>query len=140
LTITLGATDAESCELTFSIVQGPGSGALGDLQNQSCAAGSPDSDTARIVYGPGSTAGTFTFTYRVNDGSADSNIATVAIVNGTAGQTPRVVSVTRNSSTQLTATVEIRAGGPKKNRSWDVQVTNPDGTTAVGAHLLTITP
>ena len=188
LTITLGATDAESCELTFSIVQAPGSGALGDLQNQSCAAGSPDSDTARIVYGPGSTAGTFTFTYRVNDGSADSNIATVTIVvtappppppppvlavtgispnvvsqnvgtrsflitgtafaagarvafvNGTAGQTPRVVSVTRNSSTQLTATVEIRAGGPKKNRSWDVQVTNPDGTTAVGAHLLTITP
>ena len=73
-------------------------------------------------------------------GTAFAAGARVAFVNGTAGQTPRVVSVTRNSSTQLTATVEIRAGGPKKNRSWDVQVTNPDGTTAVGAHLLTITP
>ena len=51
-----------------------------------------------------------------------------------------VVSVTTNSSTQLTATVEIRGGGPRKNQTWDVRVTNPDGTTAVGARLLTITP
>jgi hypothetical protein len=184
VTITLGAADIETCELTFSVVQAPASGLLGAIQNQPCGAGSPNIDTASITYTPGS-AGTYTFTYKANDGSADSNIATVTIavaappppatltvtgispnvvsqnvgtrnfvitgtafatgarvsfINGTGGQTPRVVSVTRDSSTQLTATVQIRDGGPRKNRLWDVQVTNPDGTTAVGARLLTITP
>ena len=66
--------------------------------------------------------------------------ARVAFVNGTGGQTPRVLNVVRDGSTQLTATLEIRSGGPKKSRLWDVMVTNPDGTTAVGARLLTITP
>jgi len=70
-------------------------------------------------------------------GFADGGNVTVA--NGS-GLVPRVISVTRNSSTQLTALVEIRAGGPKKNRFWDVRATNPDGTTGVGVRLLTITP
>ena len=65
--------------------------------------------------------------------------ATVAFANGT-GQAPRVRSVTFNSATQLTARVEIRQGGPKTIRRWDVVVTNPGGATAVGAGLLTITP
>jgi hypothetical protein len=66
--------------------------------------------------------------------------ATVSFANGTGGQAPRVVSVMRDSSTQLTATVEIRSGGPKRNRQWDVVVTNPGGGSATGARLLTITP
>jgi len=65
--------------------------------------------------------------------------ASVAFVNGS-GQTPRVVGVTWNGSTALTAVVQIKAGGPRKNRLWDVEVTNPDGSRAVGARLLTITP
>jgi hypothetical protein len=44
-----------------------------------------------------------------------------------------------DSSTQLTATVEIRSGGSQKIRRWDVRVTNPDGSSATGAGLLTIT-
>jgi hypothetical protein len=51
-----------------------------------------------------------------------------------------VRSVTVNSATQITARVEIRQGGPKTVRRWDVVVTNPGGATAVGAQLLTITP
>jgi thermitase len=66
--------------------------------------------------------------------------AAVSFANGTGGQAPRVISVVRNSSTQLTATVEIRSGGPKKNRQWDVVVANPGGISAAGARLLTITP
>jgi hypothetical protein len=65
--------------------------------------------------------------------------ATVTFANGT-GQAPRVLSVTHNSSTQLTARVEIRSGGPKTTRRWDVVVTNPGGASAVGRQLLTITP
>ncbi|MBW8862834.1 MAG: hypothetical protein JF601_10780 [Acidobacteria bacterium] len=73
-------------------------------------------------------------------GAAFAAGARVAFVNGTGGKAPRVVSVTRNSSTQLTATVEIAGGGPRKTQTWDVRVTNLDGSTAVGARLLTITP
>jgi hypothetical protein len=56
------------------------------------------------------------------------------------GPAPRVRNVTRDSSTQLTAIVEIRAGGPRRDRWWDVRVTNPDGSANVGVDLLRITP
>ena len=185
VTLTLRATDAETCELVFAIVAGPSTGTLGPVETDACTAGAPNSDTARITYTP-SAEGTFSFTFSANDGSLVSNVgtatitvnaappppatltvtgispnvvpqnygtkpfiisgtgfangATVSFANGTGGQTPRVVSVVWNNSTQLTATVEIRSGGPKRNRQWDVVVTNPDGTRATGARLLTITP
>jgi hypothetical protein len=65
--------------------------------------------------------------------------ASLALVNGS-GPSPRVLGVTWNSSTQLTVSVDIRSGGPRRNRVWDVQVSNPDGSTATGVGLLTITP
>jgi thermitase len=72
-------------------------------------------------------------------GTSFSSGAAASFVNGQ-GQAPRVLSVTYNSSTQLTARVEIRSGGPKTTRRWDVVVTNPGGASAVGRQLLTITP
>jgi thermitase len=181
VTVTLTAADSASCELAFSVVQGPASGTLGALQNQACAAGTPNIDTAAITYTP-ATAGTYSFTYNANDGALDSNVATatitvnaaaepltvtaispnavsqnvgtvtfviagtgfapgasVAFVNGS-GPAPRVRSLVRDSTAQLTASVEIRAGGPKTIRYWDVKVTNSDGTSATGVRLLTITP
>ena len=183
ITVTLNAVDVETCELSFAVVQGPTSGALGAIGDQGCVAGTPNSDTARIIYTPGNTAGLYSFTYKVNDGSADSNVATVTItvnpppiatvsvtginpnvvrqnagiiafvITGTgfadgasviftsgSGSTPRVLNVTRNSSTQLTANVEIRAGKIRRIRPWDVRVTNPDGSTGIGVKLLTIMP
>lgn len=59
---------------------------------------------------------------------------------GGEGPAPRVRQVTRDSSTQLSAIVEVRSGGPARNRLWDVRVTNPDGSTNVRADLLRITP
>lgn len=56
------------------------------------------------------------------------------------GPSPRVRQVRFDSSTQLTANVEIRAGGPPRDRLWDVRVTNPDGSTSVAIGLLRITP
>jgi len=81
-------------------------------------------------------AGAVTF---VITGTAFAIGANVSFLNGS-GPAPRVLSVTRDSSTQLTARVEIRSGGGKTTRRWDVVVTNPDGTSAVGTGLLTITP
>jgi hypothetical protein len=186
VTLTLRANDVETRELVFAIVQGPAAGALGPIQTDACAPGSPHADTARVTYTP-STEATFTFTFSANDGSLVSNVgtatitvnpapppppetlsvtgispnvvpqnygtkpfvicgtgfaigATVSFANGTGGQAPRVVSVTRDSSTQVTAIVEIRSAGPRKNRQWDVVVTNPGGVSATGVRLLTITP
>src|SRR6185436_9063713 len=72
ITLTLFAADLETCELGLSVVQAPTSGTLGALENQACAAGTPNSDTARITFTPGSAAGTYSFAYQANDGSADS--------------------------------------------------------------------
>jgi thermitase len=185
VTVTLSATDVGTCELGFSVVQGPSAGTLGAIENQTCAA-TTHTDTARITYTPGGTVGTYSFTYKANDGSADSNVATVTItvnapdpppsagvtvtginpnvvrqnagimtfaitgtgfangasvtfVNGS-GPVPRVINVTRDSSTRLTINVEIRSGGARRDRRWDVRVANTDGSAGVGAGLLTITP
>ena len=183
IAVTLSATDVGTCELAFSVVQGPTGGTLGAVEDQPCVTGTPNSDTARLTYTPG---GTYSFTYMANDGSADGNVATVTItvdaadpppsaevtvtgidpsvvsqkhglgtfvITGTGfadgasvtfatgnGPAPLVRNVTRDSSTQLTVTVKIRSGGPKRDRRWDVRVANPDGSTGVGAGLLTITP
>ena len=81
-------------------------------------------------------AGVVTFTIT---GSGFANDASVSFENG-AGQTPQVNSVTFVTSTEITAEVQIRSGGPRRNRVWDVRVTNGDGSTGVGEGLLTITP
>jgi hypothetical protein len=78
VTVVMGATDLESCELAFSVVQPPSSGTLGVIANDACASGNPNSDTARVTYTPAAT-GTHTFTYKASDGVTDSNTATVTI-------------------------------------------------------------
>lgn len=78
VTVLLGATDVDGCELAFSIVQLPSSGTLGAIANDACASGNPNSDTARVTYTPDAT-GVHTFTYKASDGVTDSNTATVTV-------------------------------------------------------------
>jgi hypothetical protein len=78
--ITLHGSDPQACELTFSIVGGPSNGTLGSITNNACGAGSPNMDTASVIYTPNAGFhGSDSFTYKVNDGTADSNTATVSI-------------------------------------------------------------
>lgn len=76
--VTRSATDAEQCELTFS-VSGPTGGTLGGFSDQPCVAGTPNRDTMRVTYSPNQTPGTYTFTYVARDGHAQSNTATVTV-------------------------------------------------------------
>jgi Big-like domain-containing protein len=78
VTVLMGATDVDGCELAFSIVQLPSSGTLGAIANDTCASGNPNSDTARVTYTPDAT-GVHTFTYKASDGVTDSNTATVTV-------------------------------------------------------------
>jgi len=78
--VTLSGSDLTDCELTFSIVTPPAHGSLGAIGNNACAVGLPMSDTASVPYTPTAAFhGNDSFTYKVNDGTSDSNTATVSI-------------------------------------------------------------
>ncbi len=80
LVVTLSGSDAQQCELTFSVVSPPANGSLGAISGSACTSGSPNTDTATVTYTPGANFnGSDSFTYKVNDGTADSNTATVSI-------------------------------------------------------------
>ncbi len=115
VTVTLEGIDVDTCELTFSIVDPPANGSLGSITGQTCTAGTPSSDTALVDYTPAAGFfGTDSFTYKVNDGTQDSNTATVLIsvvsptptATVTATATP-TVTATPTPTTTATATVTV---------------------------------
>ena len=50
--VTLRASDADNCELTFSVVTPPANGSLSALSDQACVPGSPNQDSAGVSYTP----------------------------------------------------------------------------------------
>ena len=77
LPLTLTGIDSDSPSLTFAIVAGPAHGLLGSLGAPNCVAGTC---SAAVDYTPAADYnGPDSFTFKVNDGLADSNTATVAI-------------------------------------------------------------
>ena len=78
--VALAGSDAEQCELTFLVVNPPASGSLNSVGGAGCSAGAPSTDTASVTYTPNAEfSGTDSFTYRVNDGSWYSNVATITV-------------------------------------------------------------
>jgi hypothetical protein len=78
--ITLTGSDAQQCELTFSIETAPLHGTLSLITNQACAGGTPNSDGAQITYTPAPNySGPDSITFKVNDGTTDSTSETVTI-------------------------------------------------------------
>ena len=78
--VALSGTDAETCELTFSIATGPAHGTLGPIADTGCTAGSPDADAASVTYTPAAGySGPDSFTYRTNDGTTSSSPATATL-------------------------------------------------------------
>jgi N-acetylmuramoyl-L-alanine amidase len=65
--------------------------------------------------------------------------ADVALENG-AGPAPTVSNVLVVDSTTITASITAKDGGPPRNRVWDVQVTNPDGSSGVLPGGFSVTP
>jgi hypothetical protein len=94
VTVTLSGSDAETCELTFSLVTPPANGTLGSITAQPCTGGSPNTDTAHVLYTPNAnTNGSDSFTFKVNDGAQDSAAATVTLTVNAVNDTPTANSV-----------------------------------------------
>src|SRR4029078_1813020 len=66
---------------------------LGSIANNSCAPGTPDTDTASVTYTPNAGFhGSDSCNYKVNDGTSDSNNATASItVNAVASSYDQAV-------------------------------------------------
>ena len=79
VTITLTATDSDDDDLTFSIVVSPTKGSLGPIGIHNCTT-TPNTCTATVSYTPAANQnGADSFTFKANDGQADSNTATVEV-------------------------------------------------------------
>ncbi|MDT4922672.1 MAG: large repetitive protein [Pseudonocardiales bacterium] len=84
--VTLTATDVDAQPLTFSIVAGPGNGGLGAIGVPSCVG---TTCTATVTYTPAANYnGPDSFTYKANDGTADSNVATVTLTVNAVNDAP----------------------------------------------------
>ena len=97
--ITLMASDAEECELNFSIVDGPFGGNLSEITDIPCTRGSPNVDKARITFTPKpgfSQADTFTF--KVSDGRVESYLATVLVTVIPKGPANLIVTKTQDTN------------------------------------------
>jgi hypothetical protein len=63
----------------------------------------------------------------------------VVTFEGGTGQAP-TMSVTSVSSTEIQGSITTKSGGPRRNRVWNVRVTNTNGTTGVLNGGFTVTP
>jgi hypothetical protein len=116
VTVTLSGLDLDTCDLIFSIVTPPAHGTLGPIVNAACAAGTPNTDSATVLYTPSAGFdGSDSFTFKVNDGSNDSpSPGTISItVNAppapTASPTPSATPTLTPTSTGPTATPTVTA-------------------------------
>ena len=94
--ITLSATDGDGDSLTYSIVSNPSNGSLGNVSG------------AGVTYTPNANwNGTDTFTYKANDGKADSNTSTVTLTVAAVNDIPTAADVTLNLSYESDRTYSI---------------------------------
>jgi len=109
--ITLSGSDAETCQLGFTIIQPPTHGGLGGISGQPCTAGTPNTDTATVTYTPtAGYVGSDSFTYQVTDGGGLTDTGTVSItVTGPQNSPPTAANV--NATTASGTPVAVTLSG-----------------------------
>ncbi len=110
VTVTLHGSDAESCNLTFAITTSPTHGSLGTVSNVGCVAGSPNTDTATVVYTPaGGYTGPDAFGFTVTDGGGLTSTATISLT----------VTVVQNTAPTADGGSEtVTSGSPQTLNLW----------------------
>ena len=115
-TIGLSGSDVETCELAFTIVDLPDHGGVGSASDFACGVGTPNTDSRTLVYtADGSWSGPDSFSYRVNDGAADSPTVTVSI-SVTGGSPPPPPPPTVHVG-------DLDGSSSTQSRSWTAVVT-----------------
>jgi VCBS repeat-containing protein len=93
ITGSVSASDVDSTALTYSVVTGPANGTL-----------TLNAATGAYVYTPNANYnGSDSFTFRANDGSTDSNIATVTLAVAAVNDAPTDISLSANTVTENAA-------------------------------------
>ena len=96
--ITLSATDVEGSSLTYSIVSNPSNGSLGNVNGST------------VFYTPNTNwNGTDTFTYKANDGSLDSNTATVTVTVNPVNDAPVASAVSASTNEDTAKAITLSA-------------------------------
>jgi subtilisin len=122
VTITLDATDPDTCQLSFQVVDLPSHGGVGSLTAQACTPGSPNADTATVVYTPtAGYSGSDSFTYRALDATGASAAVTVSITIA-AAPPPNPIHVG-----------DLDGAGSSTGKTWTAKVTIRIDTAAHGA-------
>ena len=130
--ITLVGADVDGDNLTYSVVSNPSNGSLGFGSNTSPG----------VNYSPSANFnGTDTFTYKVNDGTADSNTSTVTITVAAVNDAP--VTTDQTASTDEDTAVDVTLSstdveGDSVTYSIVSDVSN--GSTSLSGSTVTYTP
>ena len=129
LDITLNATDVEGDALTYSVV-GTNNGTV--TVNGATATYTPDSNWN----------GTDTFTYKANDGTDDSNTATVTVTVNAVNDAPIAndVSSSMNEDVATDITLDATDVDDGDTLTYSVVSAASNGTTAVSGNIVTYTP
>ena len=111
VTISLSATDSEGDSLTYSVVSGTSNGVLSAV----------NPSTGVLIYTPGNGfTGSDSFTFRVNDGTENSNVATVSIT---------VNQITLGNNAPVIVSSPVTSVNENSNYAYDVNATDADGDT-----------
>jgi hypothetical protein len=131
--ITLRGSDAETCELSFTIVNGPANGSLSSISDGTCSGSGPYTDAAAVTYTPDNNySGPDEFTYRVTDqgGLSSDAVVDIEVLDPSAVDYKLLrLRVKRDKSNKLVATFIIKN---MRNREQapvqaELYVDDPDG-------------
>jgi VCBS repeat-containing protein len=115
-TITLTGSDADGNNLTFAITAGPSNGTLGSIGSVTCTGTAPKNCSADVTYTPNSNFnGSDSFKFQVNDGTVNSNEATVSITVNAVNDAP--VATNNSYSVNEDGELDIAAPGVLGNDS-----------------------
>jgi VCBS repeat-containing protein len=115
LTLTLTGSDPEGAPLTYTLLSQPAHGTLNSLPGQSGATTGQPSTLNQFIYTPNANFnGSDSFTFKVNDGQADSAAATVVITVTPVNDAP--VALGQNLSTPEDTSLEITLAGTDVDR------------------------
>ncbi len=131
--ITLVATDADDDPLTFQISTQPLHGTLGSLTSVDCSGA--NMCTVSVLYTPNADfVGSDSFEFRVNDGTINSNVATVELTVTAVNDVPSFTKGSNQSVSEDSGTVTVngwatdRSTGPA-DETWQTLTFNVVGNT-----------